>query len=484
MLGCIPRKKKRDNLFNLVKSFPRKTSWMSLNDDCWMVILETMSLRGLCAISRTCERLQQLSLRIFQIYHPKKAMSFKGTFNQRTGHFDISREPVEDYVKFFTMHITCVTIADNFEDPPELTQFCGIYNENSCPITTLHLKYWTIRTYDDERSLEFNRISKGVESLIVENIIINDNFNKHILQHFPNLKRLTLRGYFSNGDVEGNVSNNWIRLMYPQLEYFAWHVREYIPIEQIQMFLANNPNIKSFSLYSSLPDTITRLINSKLPVDEFYYVFPNKNQFLTDLDDLRTLCENNLAKRLHLKFSNSILYDISYSRNTVSRKLNFLDPYINGIYFVNENENNLIARLAKHQMPNLKVIQMYVNSDIEWLARKTKLKEVYLHHKVDDTNAMAILAEQIRRLNLAFSERLQNKENVPILKVFISSKFHTCEVVDADEMGNRMREVREVLRTETEILVNPLVNFRDPFWDDPEYELRRQTLTTPDNFFQ
>lgn len=74
--------------------------------------------------------------------------------------------------------------------------------------------------------------------------------NECILQHLPNMTRLTLCNT-NNSPVHSFDFTTIKNIKYPNFEYFACHTNDLLSAEGIRAFLETNPKIKSFSLQTA-----------------------------------------------------------------------------------------------------------------------------------------------------------------------------------------------------------------------------------------
>lgn len=70
-------------------------NFTTINDDCMNGILSWLKLDDLCAISRTCKKLQNLAVREFQLKYPEKTICI----------LEKDLSPNKNYVKCFSRYI-------------------------------------------------------------------------------------------------------------------------------------------------------------------------------------------------------------------------------------------------------------------------------------------------------------------------------------------------------------------------------------------
>lgn len=452
------------------KSQPKsKMPFMSLNDDCISVILGKLSLSNLCAVSKTCKRLQALATDQFMRYHKSKVL----TINNVTENDDLvlwSKEP--EFIQCFEKNIQNVTFGKALATKPTLRAVNKVYRlKNSAqrvPIKTLRIDGWTRGLRMTHRPSLVNLV-KDVESLTISNTKIYGDLNECLLKHIPNLKRLTL---WQKIEVEpGADPINWMEQTYPKLEYFAWHSDKKPPPDDLNRFFELNPNINFFSLHSNSPETIGQLLNEGIHIDELY-IDIRSTSIPVIFNDLRVFCEQQQCKRLHLKFADSARPKL----NANLGQFILLGPYIEGLYF---EKNSIDPHLARTiiTFDQLKVMQLNIAVNADILSQAPNLEEIFAYWGVDKSNfkkyqeAMTTYAKNTRTLKKIYLrnnsqpfERFEfhqldeaRKELADAKKLKIYFKTEDSHLTGKLSAVKCDFDMVEVVRVETEHVVNPLI---------------------------
>lgn len=445
---------------------------MSLNDDCLQSILEEMSVQDLCSVSQTCKHLQMLAKSVFVRCYKEKQMTIE-KISENDESIDLVYQPKdEEYIKCFGKYIQNITLGKSLQIKKQLSTLCKLYkSEMMPPIKVLKIDCWgrglRTNTFETKRCKEF---VEHVETLTIVSTKVNGNLNDCVLKHMPQLKRLTLWKELNEPDLDDE--DDWMSRQYPNLEYFAWHLDRSLPIERINTFFAFNPNINHFSLTAKTQSTLNQLQNEAIRVDVLYFTFASNSNMAACFRDLQTLCAENLCRRLHLRFPDTV-------RRMLDRHLNeliFLSPYIEGLYFEKIDISDELAHIII-VCDRLKVLQLNIASNFELLSRSNSLEEMFAYWGVNTANFQsyydalfryAVYTPNLKKIymrnnsqpfekfdfSLLDTERLEwggtNK-----LKIY----FRTDETTFTGKFNDVERDHYsiEVLRVETEHVDNPLV---------------------------
>lgn len=301
---------------------------MMLNDDCFFAILDKLRLDDLCAIGKTCERLQRLCGDYFSRYHRNKALNIYYGKRTHMNKYGIRITPItEKYSKCFPIQNWILDKNKNDTaktKPQQLVDFCKLHR--MAPKTILFYNH----VLEEGHGCILADLLENVESIAFSHMEIHmGELNETILKFMPNLEELTL---LSTMDLFGE-QGDWWNESYPTLERFSWYLNEQdeIPFEKFERFLGSNSNIKFISLRSKSVKTIEKLIEKNIHINELFFdafMLVYKKNIPKVLGILHTLFDRGLCYRLHLNIQ-------SLSQKLLNKHLNglaTLGPYIEGFY--------------------------------------------------------------------------------------------------------------------------------------------------------
>lgn len=147
----------------------KKTSILSLNDDCLDTILRKLSLSDLCAVSETCKRLKILASQHFMRYHKSKVMTIQDVDKDEKL---VLRHKDEEYIRCFEKCIQNVTFDKSLALKATLRSVNKVYHskqtEQMAPIKTLRIDGWGRGIRMSHRPALANLVA-NVESITVAN---------------------------------------------------------------------------------------------------------------------------------------------------------------------------------------------------------------------------------------------------------------------------------------------------------------------------
>lgn len=444
-------------------------SFMTLNNDCIFAILQKLSLSNLCAISQTCQRLQTLAFDHFKRCHKSKVLTI--TDAKENGQLVVWPKE-EKYIRCFEKCIQNVTFEKSLAKKSILRDVYKVYRfkkmDKMAPIKTLRIEGWGRGIRMSHRPALANLV-KDVESITIANTKVLGDLNECLLKHIPNMKRLTLWQKFI--EEPGTDTVNWMQQIYPKLEYFAWHADQNVPVGGLMLLFELNPNINFFSLYSKSRDTLGQLFNEGIRIDELFVVL-NRSNMTAMFSDLQIMCEQQFCKRLHLKFSDA-------ARPMLTTNLGpfmLLGPYIEGLYFEKLGIDMNLTQIIM-TFDHLKVLQLNVAVNANFLSKIVSLEEIYAYWGVDKTNfnkyqaAMLTYAKNTPKLKKIYLRNnsqpfdrfdfvnldLARKDLHGANKLKIYFKSEECSFTGKLNAIECDYDMVEIVRVETEHVDNPLI---------------------------
>ncbi|XP_055313386.1 uncharacterized protein LOC129574873 [Sitodiplosis mosellana] len=459
----------------------------TLNDDCIYTILGKLSLSNLCAVSKTCRRLHTLASNQFMRCHKSKVMTIKDV--TENGDLVVPQKE-EEYIRCFAKSMENVTFGRLLAKKATLREVNKAYHfkktDTMAPIKILRIDNWARGLRMSHRPA-LAKLVNGVESITVSNTKVYGDLNACLLQHIPDMKRLTLCQQFE--EKPGDATINWMQQIYPKLEYFAWHANSELPVAEAKQLLKLNPNISFFSLYTKSRNTLRRLMDEQIHINELY-VDVMRTDIPAIFNDLHDLCEQRFCDRLHLKFSD-------FTRHTLTNKMDqliLLGPYIEGLYFEKIGIDGNFARTI-NTFDQLKVLQLNIAVNASLLSKALSLQEIFAYWGVNSQNfksyqeAMLMYAANtptLKKIYLRNNSQLFDRFNFDVLnlvrqkldgarKLKIYFKSEECEFTGKLNDVNCDFDMVEVMRVETEHVANPLIT---------EYLTTRQLSTENNSYMQ
>lgn len=367
---------KKQNSTELAATQNTEKDFLWMNDDCLLKVFDFLELKDLCAISKTCLRLQVLAKRHFKCKFSSKWMRLKemdepaNRFNPRdincmfsarqsTQLFEAGMEeqsiqmaqkrlvkmcvedkydflrweeklsknleysPRQNYVMCFHECIRSVAFEANSQE--NATQFLEF-------LSTKHLEYNQIQfeyTEFDKKAM-FTKgalnILANVQTIIFLEIDSNVDLYEQLLKHCKCLKKLVFEPIW-----QSHYSEQWMLHKYPTLEYVQIHSmysgdRRHPPAyEKLAQFLQQNSQIKTLVWYfdyqinfDEIITTMDIIVKYGTALENLYLSFFG---IKVDVDlkvicaKLEPLCNRSSFSRIELDFGH---YESHYFLNTES----------------------------------------------------------------------------------------------------------------------------------------------------------------------
>lgn len=224
---------------------------MSLVDDCFYEICRKLSPDDICALSQTCDRFKSLTWNHFSHMNQSKVMVIEGI--SKEGKLLVGPKN-EKYIGCFENHIQSVVLNANVKK--SLKQLYEIYHSaERDPITAVKFDDWD--KLNRAKGIMLGKILRSVEAVTLFRTEIDGDLNQCLLRHLPYMKRLTLfKEFFAPDEIEFD----WMEETYENLQYFAWHLDEELPVATAKAFFAANPQVTFFSLLASQSHTLDSLL--------------------------------------------------------------------------------------------------------------------------------------------------------------------------------------------------------------------------------
>lgn len=447
---------------------------LMLNDDCFFAILDKLRLDDLCAMGRTCERLQRLCGDYFSRYHKNKAVNIYYGRRTHMNIYGIHITPItEKYFKCFPVQNWIFDKSDKDYNKSKPQQLVDFYEGcNLAPIKTI---LFYRHALEDGHGCILADLLENVESVAFSHMKIHmGKLNKTILKFMPNLKELTLLSFVFLFGQQGD----WWNKSYPTLERFSWYLTTNgeIPFAKFEQFLGLNPNIKFISLRSKSVRTIEKLIEKNIHINELFFdatmLFDPKN-IPKLLRTLHILFERGLCYRLHLNI-------LSLSQELLNKHLDGLStlgPYIEGLYLSRVIDKKLADLLISFD--KLKVLKCERSKDDNRLTAIPSLEVIcwgdVKGYKYKKPSVIVLCPNRLCNLKVYFEKHAVWSRNekwgklnsglcrlpgAQILKLYVNiAKTNKKRLPYQPNFNriNREHDMLEIVDFKTEIITNPFI---------------------------
>lgn len=229
-LRSIEAKKRRlDFIRETTDYFP------TLNDDCIFEVLEYLSTSDLCAISKSCKRLQHLAGVHFQRKNPEKTVCIK---QYGSGKFHLT--PHEEYVAIFSRYLLNVSIqVSPFSMGEDLADFMiSAVNEKTKKLVFSSGTSQITSSFADDIKSILENVERIEFSMSFPNAI---QFND-VLKHCKRIQQLVI-----NPDAILSTTYKLPTVQLKTIEYFQCDLFESAMVQNLDIFLKLNSTLKRFA---------------------------------------------------------------------------------------------------------------------------------------------------------------------------------------------------------------------------------------------
>lgn len=268
-------------------------SFLDLNDECLMAILEQLQPEDLCSMSFTCQQMQKLA-----------SKQFRQTFSkQHTGEYIIrnknNKQLVEfhgpNYLKYFSKHLRSVTINGNGVEMENVITFL----QTECGDNLNQINFNVGGIFDAICCKKMANQLKCIKTIQIKSLN-NINLYDGLLKYCENVQKIEITN-FDQSDFK------WIHHNYPMLKticFTYWNGCDRDTLEiLIKQFIQRHPNLKEFIYYERYK-TIRILINGgKIEFLNLKYLF--EVDLSTIRKDRAFFCDEKSVKRFEIKLSDN-----------------------------------------------------------------------------------------------------------------------------------------------------------------------------------
>lgn len=339
---------------------------LKINDDCFDAIFWHLSenrFESLCAFSRTCMRIKNLSQTYFARKYPQKQCEIA----QVDGTIKIKKyAEFKETIRNFWFHGN-QKHGDRYdrlwseEFQAKDTDLLRYYLDSQCNKQLKWIRFENMILLDAQGQL-MDSVLKTVEAVEFVNCDAHDIHND-ILVRCLRLKSLSV--LLSNNQCD-EVMETWISQQYPHLESLEMHLISISSHEHLERFFELNPQLKRFSCKSPLSNdddwddsqpkhVMNAIIEKALRLEELSLIIGGKCDFANVFPKLLIISERQQFQRLHLEFCSADAKEILIFNlyNLASLKLHAL--HINNIDFVNDfpDENIELSSIKELHLKNL-----------------------------------------------------------------------------------------------------------------------------------
>lgn len=456
---------------------------LMLNDDCFFAILDKLRLDDLCAMGKTCERLQRLCGDYFSRYHKNKAVNIYYGRRTHMNKYGIRITPItEKYFKCFPVQNWIFDKSNTYYVKSKPQRLVDFYKGcNLAPIKTI---LFYRHALEEGHGCILADLFENVESVAFSQMAQMGELNRTILKFMPNLRELTLLSTLQLFGEQGD----WWNESYPTLERFSWYFTERgeIPFKKFERFLGLNSNIKFISLRSKSVKTIEKLMEKDIHINELFFdAYPENIPKV--LGTLHTLFDRGLCYRLHLNI-------LSLNQELLNKHLDrlaTLGPYIEGLYLSRVIDKKLADLLISFD--KLKVLECERSEDDNRLTAIPSLEvicwEDVKSYKDKRPSVSVLCPHRPCNLKVYFKKHavwsgneewgklnsgLRRLPGAQILKLYVNitktNKRLFPNQPDFNQI-NREHDMLEIMDFKTEIITNPFIRdfiFQQKQWQCPE----------------
>lgn len=284
------------------------TEFMDMNDDVLYAVLQRLTLKDLCSISRTCTRLQQLAGECYQRRYPYNQVDIE-VYNWTTPNDQVQPQweyrtlPKEEYAQTFRGYARNVSLFMYNHEPNPINAFK--YLKMHCFARLRELKMIRIACQTELYGELIHTQLKSLESITFENCHIYDMY-RAFLKHCPSLRQIVIlenrnMREFSTKEELKDCIMEWTKHRYPQLKYFTYHSHN-VRVECLEEFLGHNPQISNVVCSST---KLFRLLARKnWPLNLLHLKFNREYKFHILSYEMETYCNLGNVKRLEVSFQN------------------------------------------------------------------------------------------------------------------------------------------------------------------------------------
>lgn len=286
-------KKQKRFLVVDVPSEGGESSISKLNDHCSYEVFDWLPLKDVNSFAKTSQWSQQAAGNYFQLNYSASEVYY-------SGHILASEDGDVDGLRKF---ITNISFYGTF-----MKQYYDF--ESSSDAAYKQIIFKDVRLSANKIKCIKNALTK-VEAINMVNCAINGEFYDTILKFCTNLKSLRIE-FVALGNVRDHVrpevmmgtDNNWLRQKYPKLEHLELAHKASIEMDELKVFFAQNPNVRSLAMNDVLLRAnghlflTTNIKLDRLAVQCYLFYCDNHLQLLFSL--LNELHAHGFYQRLHL----------------------------------------------------------------------------------------------------------------------------------------------------------------------------------------
>lgn len=272
-------------------------TFLDLNDDCLLIILEKLSPNDLCSISFTCKHMQTLAFAQFQREFPNECIKIKtnsSTRNQRSSVEFVATK--SSYLKYFSKCIRNVELNGGNFEVERLFNFIKSKCCDNLKKLQMHLG-GQIKTNHGEIIKDQ---LKNLESLSISGIHETSDVRNGLLKYCENLK------HFEIETERWCWNTKWMQHEYPSLKSMKISLSDAecfgkIFDDHAGVFFRINPQLKDISCTGI--KTTGYILRNCQNIKRLSVIFEANDRFEDIYDELITYCKQSPIESLELDFS-------------------------------------------------------------------------------------------------------------------------------------------------------------------------------------
>lgn len=304
-----------DSPVRVIRSAEKRCQLFKLNIDCLDEVFEFLSLDDLISIAQSCKPLQRATAQFFQ-----RNFAAKRKTCENDGIY-MCWPPRN--ITIFSQYIEKVSIFGRFSSP---YNFIGL----NCTRQLKEIRMGEI----DLTHYEIDCIKKFLsqsEVVGLDQCYMRHDFYAFFLKLCPNLRILSVSRSSFDRDRGGIIGsdNEWLLQTYPKLELLELNDLYELKMNELNIFFANNPNVRTFSTdVKSLMRNRNSLLQSSAQLDTLAIEYHHPYNLDSELDPIHIAeVVYNLLLELqrHQFFKHLHLYITFLDHHNLLQKLYALD---------------------------------------------------------------------------------------------------------------------------------------------------------------
>lgn len=270
----------------------------TLNNDCFDMIFDYLSMKDIHSFGQTCKTMQQIAGEYFErnFKSTEKFTGIDGIYSVYSDNHGVHNQRTltsafNQFINYFSHYY------ENLEPLRYIQLHCDEFKS----LNHIYLVCLKLNTAKIEC---IRRVLGRLEILQIRQCTLDGDFYERFLKFCPNLKRIYIQDDL--GYILDENQNPWLLQEYPQLEHLQLIPRYSFKINELNSFFERNPRLSSFSTSSRcLWENRHELIKSNIKLDKLeIQILDNYHRHLINMRSICSLLnefyERGFYRRLYL----------------------------------------------------------------------------------------------------------------------------------------------------------------------------------------